>query len=70
MEWKNFWTSDWVDQLHWMGMVHPGLDTSGVLGLAPLGLDWNSWAKMVYSNDNEPPLVYHWWQFDGPRVRS
>ncbi|HBY98668.1 MAG TPA: hypothetical protein DEP84_32765, partial [Chloroflexi bacterium] len=53
IEWKNFWTWDWVSRLHWMGMVHPSLDTDGGLGLGNRP-GWNSWAKMINSHDGWP----------------
>jgi hypothetical protein len=53
VEWKNFWTNDWVGRLHWMGMVHPELDTDGGLGKGNRP-GWNSWTKMVNSNDGWP----------------
>ena len=53
MEWKNFWTSDWVSNLHWMGMVHNSLDTDGRLGIGNRPGS-NSWVKMRNSNDGWP----------------
>lgn len=55
--WKDFWTSDWVGNLHWMGMLHPSLDTSVTGGwVAGMGYQpgWQFWAKMEGTNGGWP----------------
>ena len=47
--WKNFWTSNWADELHYMGGVHPQIPVDGVVGLARL-YSLNSWVKMESGN--------------------
>jgi len=50
---KNSWTSDWVDDLHYMGTVDPDIDTSGTGGIARTS-SLNCWVKMGNSHSSYP----------------
>ena len=46
LDWWDFTTDDWVDDLYYVGGVHQSIPTSGAMGLAYTD-DYESWVKMV-----------------------